>query len=103
MSSNKVICNPLLLNKYMTRGTINCIGGLFMSYLKYVEERKDTLISTLEQLVRIPSVLESYDGQRGAPFGENIDKALKTMLEIGEKDGFTTRNVDNHAGHIEWG
>ena len=25
------------------------------------------------------------------------------FLEIGERDGFLTKNVDNYAGHIEYG
>jgi len=87
----------------MTRGSINCIGGLFMSYLEYVKKHEDRLIGVLEDLVRIPSVLENYDKKRKAPFGETIDKALKMMLDLGEEDGFITKNVDNHAGHIEWG
>ncbi|MGM0436617.1 MAG: M20/M25/M40 family metallo-hydrolase, partial [Bacillota bacterium] len=74
-----------------------------MSYLDYVNEHKDILIKALEDLVRIPSVLETYDENRDAPFGESIDQALRTMLERASEDGFQTVSVDNHAGHIEWG
>ena len=28
---------------------------------------------------------------------------LKHMLAYGERDGFTVKNVDNYAGHIEYG
>ncbi len=74
-----------------------------MSYTDYVYEHKNELLEALKKLVRIPSVLNQYDKESDTPFGKAIDEALNTMLKKGEEDAFATLNVDNHAGHIEWG
>lgn len=39
----------------------------------------------------------------GKPFGEGVNASLTSLLELGEKEGFTTKNLDGFAGHIEWG
>ena len=74
-----------------------------MEYLKYVNERKEILIDALKTLVEVPSVLTAYDKNSETPFGKSIDDALKTMLAMGANEGFEIVNVENHAGHIEWG
>lgn len=43
------------------------------------------------------------DNNEDAPFGEGCKNALLYCLELGKKMGFKTRNVDNVAGHIEFG
>ena len=96
-------CGSYLLKKGKTHGSMNSIGGLFMSYLDYVNEHKKSMIEALMKLVEIPSVLSAYDESSDTPFGKPIDDALKTMLEMAEEDGFVALNVDNHAAHIEWG
>ncbi|WP_082233550.1 dipeptidase PepV [Halobacillus massiliensis] len=63
-----------------------------------VEEQK--YVQRLCELLKIESVYEESDRY---PYGQNIDKALNYMLEMGEKDGFQVKNVDGHAGHIEFG
>ncbi|WP_163526687.1 dipeptidase PepV [Halobacillus ihumii] len=52
------------------------------------------------KLIRIPSVYKLNDEY---PYGEHIDQALQTMLKIAEEDGFKTKNIESHAGHIEFG
>ncbi|MEH7275563.1 dipeptidase PepV, partial [Neobacillus vireti] len=37
------------------------------------------------------------------PLGKGVKEALDFMLTLGEKDGFTPKNVGNVAGHLEFG
>jgi len=73
----------------------------------YNEEFKpyyDSFIKDLNGLLEIPSVLDKFDKNNlEAPFGKPIREALDYMLKIGERDGFTTVNVDNYAGYLEFG
>ena len=64
---------------------------------------QDMLIDDLKQLVSIPSVLDEEAATEEAPFGPEPKRALAWMLEEGRKAGFTVKNVDNMAGHIEMG
>ncbi|WP_245602167.1 dipeptidase PepV [Peribacillus kribbensis] len=75
-----------------------------MNLKQEVEKRKEDLIRDTKSLLAIRSVLEEdEDGTPEAPFGKGIQEALEFMLELGEKDGFTVKNVDNYAAHIEMG
>ncbi|WP_409289899.1 dipeptidase PepV [Peribacillus sp. SCS-37] len=75
-----------------------------VNWKKEAEERKENLIADTRRLLAIRSVLpEDEEGTPEAPFGEGIQEALEFMLELGQKDGFTVKNVDNYAGHIEMG
>ncbi|MFW6284945.1 MAG: dipeptidase PepV [Bacillota bacterium] len=75
-----------------------------MNYSNYVNDHLEEMLEALKALIQIPSVLKTFDpSNEKAPFGEPIAKALNTMLQKGEEDGFTTKDVDGYAGHIEWG
>ncbi|TQR14646.1 dipeptidase PepV [Psychrobacillus soli] len=74
-----------------------------MNWLKLAEEKKEELIAELKQLIQIPSVLQKELATDEMPFGPKPLEALQHMLEEGEKAGFTTKNIDNMAGHIEMG
>lgn len=74
-----------------------------MDWLKLAESRKEELISELQQLIQIESVLDEESATEEAPFGQGPLKALQFMLSKGEQQGFQTKNVDNVAGHIEMG
>ena len=64
----------------------------------------DRFMSDYKALLSIPSVLDKFDENNTiAPFGKNIRLALDKMLEIGERDGFKTVNIDNYSGFIEYG
>ncbi|MBR5229967.1 MAG: dipeptidase PepV [Firmicutes bacterium] len=77
-----------------------------MKYYEIIDSYREDMIRTLSELVSIPSVEAAPynlpDG-RVAPFGENIQKALEYMLNLAEMDGFDILNVDNYAGHLEFG
>lgn len=66
-------------------------------------KKEANLISDLQQLIAIPSVLDESAATEDAPFGPEPKRALDWLLEEGRKAGFTVKNVDNMAGHIEMG
>lgn len=74
-----------------------------MDWIKIAESRKDELISELQQLIQIESVLDEESATDEAPFGQGPLEALQFMLAKGEQQGFAIKNVDNKAGHIEMG
>lgn len=72
-----------------------------MDYKALVEQYKDQLIDDLKGLLAIESVRGETTEE--APVGEGPLAALNYMMTIGERDGMTTKSVDNLAGHIEHG
>ena len=63
-----------------------------------IRENRTEMISSLSGLVSIPSVVSEASGDR--PFGENVHKAFKYMLNLASEEGFDTFNADNYGGHI---
>ncbi|MEB8572222.1 dipeptidase PepV [Bacillus thuringiensis serovar nigeriensis] len=77
-----------------------------MSAINWTEEvakRKDDLIRDTQQFLQIKSVWEEESAKEGAPFGEGVEKALSFMLHKGETEGFTSKNLEGYAGHLEMG
>ena len=70
---------------------------------KKIEENKEYGLNILKNLIAFDTVLREYKPESDAPFGENNKKALEYLLNEGKKLGFTTKNLDNYAGHIEYG
>lgn len=68
---------------------------------RLVLEMRDSIAIAASRLVRIRSVKEPPAAD--APFGEGIRLALEEALLIGRELGFTTKNVDNYAGHVQYG
>ena len=68
-----------------------------------VEKYKDDAFDLLKRLISHASVLDEYKKDSDAPFGIENKKALEELLNQGKKDGFIVKNVDNYAGHIEYG
>ena len=68
-----------------------------------VEKRKDDLLRDLQALIQIKSVLDERRASNEAPLGKGVKEALDFMLRLGERDGFSSQNVGNVAGHIEFG
>ena len=58
------------------------------------------MISSLSGLVSIPSV--SGTSAADMPFGENVHRAYRYMLELASKEGFDVYNADNYGGHIDF-
>ena len=74
-----------------------------LNWREEVEKRKLDLLVDTQNLLKIKSVLDESQATEEAPFGEGVKEALDYMLQLAEKDGFTVKNVDNVAGHIEMG
>lgn len=74
-----------------------------MNFLEKIKEYKDSFIIDLQKFIQIPSVLEENPDDKEAPFGKEVRKSLDYILALGESFGFKTLNVDNVAGHIEYG
>ena len=74
-----------------------------IDWTKEGEARKDDLLEDLQNLLRINSERDDAQATPEAPFGPGPVAGLKHMLAYGERDGFTVKNVDNYAGHIEYG
>ncbi len=68
-----------------------------------IENRKQNLLIDTQNLLKIKSVLDEEHPTEKAPFGVGVKEALDYMLELGANDGFTVKNVDHVAGHIEMG
>lgn len=67
-----------------------------------IDKVKDELVSQVVRLIQIPSVHEESLNPY-TPFGENANKALEYMLNLGEQLGFRTKNIDGYCGYIEFG
>lgn len=74
-----------------------------INWQKEIENRKEDLLKDTQALLKIKSVLDEENTTDEAPLGKGVKEALDFMLHLGEKDGFTTKNVDNIAGHLEMG
>ncbi|RAK11151.1 succinyl-diaminopimelate desuccinylase [Halanaerobium saccharolyticum] len=69
--------------------------------IERAEYLRDNIILSTQELVKIPSVEAEANGDY--PYGENVYLALEKALEISEKLGFKTKNIDNQAAHVEMG
>lgn len=74
-----------------------------MNFLQYVNKNQDSLIKDLIKLLQIDTVLVEQPQNLEAPFGDGLRAALDYVLKLGESMGFKTKNIDNIAGHIEFG
>ena len=74
-----------------------------MKIINDIYKNKEKLINDMQGLLRINSVLGDTPITKDAPFGEGIRDSLLYVLSLGEEMGFKTVNVDNVAGHIEYG
>lgn len=74
-----------------------------MDWLTLAKQREEELITDLQQLIQINSVLDEENATKDAPFGKGPLEALEWMLKKGNEEGFQTKNIENVAGHIEMG
>ncbi|MFN3692027.1 MAG: dipeptidase PepV [Fervidobacterium sp.] len=66
-----------------------------------VDRYFDDILKALGRVIKIRSVME--EPKDGMPFGEGPFLALAEALAISKELGFETVNVDNYAGHVEYG
>jgi succinyl-diaminopimelate desuccinylase len=74
-----------------------------VNWMEEVLKRKDELIHDTQQFLRIKSVLDEESATEEAPLGQGVFEALQYLLRRGEEEGFTAKNVDGLAGHLEFG
>lgn len=74
-----------------------------IDWQKEAEARKDDLLQDLGELIKIDSVRDVEHGTKEEPLGPGPAKALRKVLEIADRDGFVTKNIENVAGHIDYG
>lgn len=74
-----------------------------IDWMDEVLKRKKDFMDDLQGLLQIKSVLDEGDTTEDAPLGRGIKEALDYMLDLGKRDGFYVKNVDNLAGHLEMG
>lgn len=72
-----------------------------MQINKRIEELREELIRSTQEIVKIKSVQEKP--QTGMPFGPGVSKALTKALDIADKLGFKTVNLDGYIGFAEYG
>lgn len=72
-----------------------------MLFEEKVEEIKNEIVEETSKIIKIKSVTDVKGN--GMPFGEGVNQALESVLELGEKLGFRTKNLDGYAGYLEWG
>lgn len=68
---------------------------------KKVDGLKQELVESVQGVLRIKSVEEAPVGDM--PYGEGVVKALEYTLDLCEKLGFKTKNIDNYVGYAEYG
>ncbi|MDQ0222679.1 dipeptidase PepV [Streptococcus moroccensis] len=68
-----------------------------------VDKRREAMMADLFTLLSINSERDDSLADAQHPFGPGPVKALEKFLEIAERDGYETKNVDNYAGHFTFG
>ena len=71
-------------------------------FKEHLNKNKENIIKAICDLVKIPSISEENSNSQ-FPFGKNCNKALEYVLELGQKLGFSTKNIDGYCGYIEFG
>ncbi|MCH4056480.1 MAG: dipeptidase PepV [Lactobacillaceae bacterium] len=74
-----------------------------IDWLAEAKKYQDDLFRDLEMLLTIPSVRDTEKATAEFPLGPGPAEALTTMLDLADRDGFSTKNVDNVAARIEYG
>ena len=74
-----------------------------MKILEKIKQIESELIKDVQGLLQIDSTLVEDLDNKNAPFGEGIKKSLDYVLDLGKKFGFEVKNINNYAGHIEFG
>ncbi|MCY6371611.1 dipeptidase PepV [Clostridium ganghwense] len=72
-----------------------------MELNRKIDEMREEIIKSTQEIIKIKSVEEQP--KEGMPFGEGPYNALKYALDLCEKLGFKTVNLDNYVGYAEYG
>lgn len=72
-----------------------------MNFEKRIEEMRDEIITSTKEIIKLKSVKDHP--QEGMPFGRDIHECFMYALDLSKKFGFEIKNLDNYAGHAEFG
>ena len=72
-----------------------------MKFLKIVEDYRDDIIKSTQDIVKIRSV--EGEPKPNMPFGEGPYRALEFALDLASEMGFNTKNLEGYAGYAELG
>ncbi|MFY9233000.1 MAG: Sapep family Mn(2+)-dependent dipeptidase [Fimbriimonadaceae bacterium] len=67
----------------------------------WLREHEQELLDDTVRMLRIPSI--ETEAQPGAPFGQANRHALDLALEIGDRWGMRTKDLEGHIGYAEFG
>lgn len=76
-----------------------------MDYILWIDEHKDEIVKSVQDIVRIKSVEEdavTLENGEFLPFGKGVHEAYQDLLSLGNEMGFETANFDNYGGHIDF-
>lgn len=69
--------------------------------IEKVASLQDAMINDILEVVKIDSV--QAEPKDGMPFGEGVANALEKALEIAQRMGFTTKNLNGYMGWAQYG
>lgn len=72
-----------------------------MNLEKRIDEMRDEIIRSTQKIIELKSVKDTL--KDGMPFGKDIHQCFMYALDLSEKLGFRTKNIDNYGGHAEFG
>lgn len=67
-----------------------------------IDKEKDNIIKSICEIVKFSSI-SMENATEEAPLGYECKKALDYVLDLGNKMGLKTKNLDNYCGYIEFG
>lgn len=68
---------------------------------KWIDDHKEEIISVLQRTLRFRSI--EGKPEPGAPYGREVADCLNDFLAAAEEMGFSSKNLDGHAGYIDVG
>ncbi|MDR0404755.1 MAG: Sapep family Mn(2+)-dependent dipeptidase [Oscillospiraceae bacterium] len=74
-----------------------------MCFGKNILKYKDDILKDLDNLIKIPSCAVYDPACAESPYGDNCKRALAWILFRASEMGFRVKNVENYAGHAEYG
>ena len=74
-----------------------------MQWLQEAEKRKEEMVKSLCEWLKINSVHDPNTVGEGAPFGKGVKDAIEFIVDLAKKDGFPAINDEGYACHIDYG
>lgn len=74
-----------------------------INFKKIVDDNKEVIIKTLQELLQIKSVYDETTITEAMPFGKGINDALEYMVNMAKNDGFEVIQDGGYAAGINYG